>query len=717
MTDAMMERIDRLYELLPVVYRQRDLVQGLPLRDLLRAIAEQVNLIEDDIAGMYEDWFIETCQDWVVPYIADLIGYQVVHAGVIEANDAEARLRTRSLVPRRDVANHIRDLRRRGTLALLENLAADSAGFPCRAGEFYRLLGRTQSLNHLNHRGRLANLRDGEALDLIDSPFDRIAHTVDVRNVNARRNPGRHNIPNVGAYVWRLRAYPVTKAPAAFLQQRSTGYAFYTFSSLGNDAPLFSSAQRETDPTTIAKEINLPVPIRRRALELHRDDYYGPSKSFAIWLNDAEEPVPAEKIVAADLTSWKYRPVGDQVVVDPQLGRIVLAQEADAIRVSYRYGFSDDVGAHESARTLTQPRDKVILNDQVQYTKLYRVGAIEEFAKVSLALAQWKTDAPVNAVIEIADNDAYTEAFEIELPAKTTLQLRAANRCRPLLRVLDYGVSQGERLHVLMHDRSRFTLDGIMLAGRPLRIEGAGDQPADVRVAIRRCTLVPGWDLNHNCTPSSPGEASVELDNVRGTVTIDRSIVGTIAVVDDTAKEEPIDVEIRDSIVDATSRDLEAVTGPNAGYAWASLTVVRSTVIGQVLAHAMELGEDSIFDGVVHVVRRQRGCVRFCYVRPESRTPRHYHCQPDLAVQAVPASRAEEERRRVAPRFTSTRFSDPGYCQLALDCAAEIARGAEDESEMGAFHDLFTPQRAANLRARLDQSTPAGMETGIIYAD
>jgi hypothetical protein len=35
---------------------------------------------------------------------------------------------------------------------------------------------------------------------------------------------------------------------------------------------------------------------------------------------------------------------------------------------------------------------------------------------------------------------------------------------------------------------------------------------------------------------------------------------------------------------------------------------------------------------------------------------------------------------------------------------------------MGAFHDLFGPQRAANLRARLAEYTPAGMEAGIFYA-
>jgi hypothetical protein len=35
---------------------------------------------------------------------------------------------------------------------------------------------------------------------------------------------------------------------------------------------------------------------------------------------------------------------------------------------------------------------------------------------------------------------------------------------------------------------------------------------------------------------------------------------------------------------------------------------------------------------------------------------------------------------------------------------------------MGVFHDLFQPQRAANLRARLDEYMPAGMDAGIIYA-
>jgi hypothetical protein len=46
----------------------------------------------------------------------------------------------------------------------------------------------------------------------------------------------------------------------------------------------------------------------------------------------------------------------------------------------------------------------------------------------------------------------------------------------------------------------------------------------------------------------------------------------------------------------------------------------------------------------------------------------------------------------------------------------EITRGAEDESEMGVFHDLYQAQRLANLQTRLQQFTPAGADVGIILA-
>src|SRR3972149_12153907 len=115
------DRLDRLYDLLPAIYRMRDEGRGGPLRDLLRGVTEQVNVVEADIGQLYENWFVETCQDWVVPYIGDLIGYRPVHeAGEPgEVSTPQALLRNKILIPRREAANTIRYRRRKGTLALL----------------------------------------------------------------------------------------------------------------------------------------------------------------------------------------------------------------------------------------------------------------------------------------------------------------------------------------------------------------------------------------------------------------------------------------------------------------------------------------------------------------------------------------------------------------------------------------------------------------------
>src|SRR5262249_50379915 len=104
--------------------------------------------------------------------------------------------------------------------------------------------------------------------------------------------------------------------------------------------------------------------------------------------------------------------------------------------------------------------------------------------------------------------------------------------------------------------------------------------------------------------------------------------------------------------------------------------------------------------------RLQEGCVRFCFVPGGSRLPRKFQCQP--------ADQSQETR--VRPIFNSLRYGDSGYAQLSLHCASEIREGAEDDAEMGAFHDLFQPQRISNLRTRLDEYLRFGLEAGIFLA-
>ena len=98
--------LDSLFNLLPAVYRIRDAEQDYPLRALLRIIASQVRIIKEDIDRLWDNFFIETCDEWVVPYIGDLIGNNPLH-------DIEQPNRT-------DVAKTIYYRRRKGTLPMLE---------------------------------------------------------------------------------------------------------------------------------------------------------------------------------------------------------------------------------------------------------------------------------------------------------------------------------------------------------------------------------------------------------------------------------------------------------------------------------------------------------------------------------------------------------------------------------------------------------------------
>lgn len=737
--------LDRLYRLLPAIHQMRDADQGYPLRALLRLIGREAQVLEDDLLQLYEGWFIETCPDWAVAYIGDLIGY----ASAPEAGDptnmdvSNPRSRLKVLVPRRDVANTIHDRRRKGTLALLEELARDSAGWPARAVEFFEQLVWTQNVNHLRPRPYgTASLRTGRKLDDLDGPFNRIAHTVDVRRPNSTLTPGRYNIPSVGLFAWRLRAYTVSHCQADCLED--VGPHRFTFSALGNDSQLFN-VPRPDQATAISEPVELPVPITRRRLEerlppdpdrqppihsIASGDYYGLDRSLVIWVPDwpvrgAPQPVPRQHIIPADLSQWKYQTPRDHIALDPERGRFAFPPRQlprGSVYVSYAYGFSAPVGGGEYERPVFQPSGAVV----------YRVAGDRPGAEntIQAALHRWQRSEPrpKSAVIEIIDSEVYTEPLNIRLEEGESLQIRAASNARPIIRLLDYIVDRADPLKVSGRRGSSFTLDGLLVGGRGLVIEGPDQDDEDAseddlcEVVIRHCTLVPGWALDDDCEPIRPSEPSIAVVGSQAHLQIEHSIVGSIVVTGHPVTSEPLRIDLADSILDATGHDCdkpecEALTAPDGVVAHALATFRRCTVFGRIHTHAIGLAENSIFTGLIRVARRQIGCMRFCSVVPGSRTPPRYECQPDLATDGVADADKPLAVLGVRPQFMSTRYGTHDYARLADDCPREIREGADDQSEMGVYHDLYQPQRAALLCRRLDEFTPAGMDTGLLWAD
>jgi len=731
----MTDTLDRLYDLLPAVHPNRDAAEGEPLRALLQVIAEQVALIEEDIERAYDNWFIETCEDWVVPYIGALVGYEPV--GPV----GQAARRAGALTPRREVANTIRYRARKGTLRLLERLAADVAGWPALAVEFRERLAQSQSLRlRRPDRGGIADIR--QPLHGLGSPLDRLARTADLRRLGSARTAGTHGPGNVGLFLWRLRAFPVTRAPARCCEE--VGPHCFTFSLLGNDTPLFARPQPER-----ADRPRVPERIGRRALAAPRargeraahpsPAYYGVdevdgqavARSLAIWAPDwpkkganPSNPIPPDRIIIADLEDWTYLPRLNHVALDPERGRIAFPPRQlpkSQVKVSYHYGFPAEIGGGEYQRPLAQePEAKVI-----------RVAGVKQ---LRAALEHWAEGGapqggePRHEVIEIADSGVYVLPVRIHLEPGETLQLRAAQRTRPVIGLVDWEAGATDALSVTGGKDSRFTIDGMMIYGRGVHVEGALRS-----LTVRHSTLVPGWWLGPDCDPKRPAEPSIEVLDSGVCITVERSIVGSIQVNNDEVGTDAIRVRVSDSIVDATGADCdspqcEALGAAGSRIAFANARFVRSTIIGRVMTHAVELGENSLFLGRMTVARRQLGCLRFCYVTPGSRTPRRFQCQPDLVEAALnlpkgpapkgsPHPEVEEARARVRPRFDSLRYGRPDYCRLALGCPEEISRGADDESEMGVYHHLHLGMRAANLRARLEEYVPARCDAGIIFAD
>ena len=46
---------------------------GKTLESLLSTIAKEIEYVEQELESLYNNWFIETSDDWVIPYIADLL--------------------------------------------------------------------------------------------------------------------------------------------------------------------------------------------------------------------------------------------------------------------------------------------------------------------------------------------------------------------------------------------------------------------------------------------------------------------------------------------------------------------------------------------------------------------------------------------------------------------------------------------------------------------
>jgi hypothetical protein len=697
-----------LFDLLPVVYRIRDAELSGELEALIGLIDEQVDMLGADLDGLWDDLFIETCAEWVVPYIGDLVAntplYEVPGVG-----------------RRADVADTIHWRRRKGTLTMLGGLARQVTGWSATAVAMFELLSWNQNLNHVRmlasaddptgrhplamDRVGTVDLRDRDLLDRIDGAFDQVTHTVDVRPIGDAE--GWYGLRKVCFFVFRIQAFPMiatTPAPSP-----SGGAGCLHLSPLGQDAPVFHVGTAVLDDE-LADEDNVDAPIRPYRFYQHPELDW--NQTLTVRHGPNGDRVPVTDILCKDLSAWPAVPA-DKIAVDVRTGRIRVGAHyhlAKPVTVDAAYGFSAPVGggpyprdsagaAGAAAAALAQP-DELLLS-------VSHGGAGASFASIHAALNHWRTLPPRDLRVVISDSATYllpSGGLRVRRPGLTEplrVTIIAADGQRPLL-IGDIAVHDIEL--------GSFTLDGLLVSGA-VTVAGRVDE-----VSISDCTLVPGLALDETGDPVHPERPSLVCDEPddRRDIELVRTITGPLRI-----PAEANHLTVSDGIVDAPPGAAQrfAIAAPD-GTPGPESTLERVTVLGDVSVRELTLASDSIFaEGRVHAQRRQAGCMRFCSLSLEgAHTPRRFRCQPDLVRAAAPdPETADVETLRVTPWFTTSRYGQPGYLQLGTGCAPEIREGADDGAEMGAFHLLLQPFRETNLRVRLDEYLPFGLEPGIVH--
>ena len=702
--------VDSIYGLLPVTVRTNDAAAGCTLRALIEVLTQQAQYIDGDLEQLYDDLFIQTCAPWAIPYIGELIGYRPLRP-IPPANSTA----------RADVADTIGYRRRKGTVAVLDQLGFDVTGWPCVAVEFFQRLAVSQYVrNHVRPGNACVDVHGFQSAADFDSAFDLMTRSADVRRIASGR--GRYNIPNVGLFVWRLLAYggatlamrggtsgtSGTIGLAAFGAAGKVGPNRYTFDPFGRDVALMNPPQPLAQSFTITQRANVPYALRRDALYVdlealrntpgYQSPFFGAPPVLAV-LGANGQPVDATAICCCDLANWSApTDPGIVVSVDPELGRLMLnGTPPEQVRVAYAYVFGGPCGGG----TYYQAPDSGEGAAQV----------VSTFASASPAAMR-------HGVFEIGDSGAFAGDFALT-PDAAPLVVRAGADTRPVVlgRIVIDAVAGGS-----VTLRGLGALGGIVVRGGGSSSSSSASSSSASSASSGTIAADSAFTLNvEHCTLCGPLVWSYDGG---GTLTMANALCAALQV------DERVTISVTDSAIDGGADTAAAIVGADGTSPCGEVDLAATTVLGTIAARETSLIENSIVTGVATFERTQGGCVRYSYVPPGSLTPQRFRCQPDLAMAAALAEASAaaslssaaqqaigaQAALRVEPVFVSREPGAGGYLQLADSGPVELAQGAESGDEMGIFHGMYNVRREANLKFRLTEYLRIGLEAGVIHA-
>ncbi|HZI14612.1 MAG TPA: hypothetical protein VE153_29865, partial [Myxococcus sp.] len=267
---------DRLYSFLPLVYRMLDARQGQPLRALLGVIGEEFDQLHADIGQLYDDAFIETCREEVVPLLGELVGIPVAGPEAPLPHLRRAR-----------VANALRHRRRKGRADTLGQVIQEACGWSAvvLAGE------RSRQLRQEAPRSPLPAL------------------------------------PSVDILLSRTQVYPVERS-----EPWRVAEGCYTFHALGLDTPLYTLPWREPPRRELPGRLLPPLPFAATGMDA---ETRGVLENHDLELRLSGASVPAADFHVHSLRHWQ-RP--GPSLVGLRSGRPILSRATRRPELRVRLG-------------------------------------------------------------------------------------------------------------------------------------------------------------------------------------------------------------------------------------------------------------------------------------------------------------------------------------------------------------------------------------------
>lgn len=690
-----MNAADRLYALLPAIMRLRDGERAAaergridyptradggpegPLHSLFQLLAIEVAALEAEVGTLEDSPFIETCPDWAVPYIGDLLRARIVDTGAVGS-------------ARRQVAETIANRRGKGTARTLARRANNLAdGRPAEAVEYLHHVITAAHLDFPGQRRPATVALLGAAGRAHTLPDTIGQHTVELRDM---REGGRFAVPNVGIRVWPMRALPHAEVVPTPVAGGDPGRL--RLSPTGADIVLWRRPDRDAAEVTRLHRREMPAPIPLRDAVDNPADYYGPDRSIALWIGGTLVD-PGEihfcdlSDAAADGSRWNARGTAADLArirIDPARGRLALppARQGlapDAFRVLHHIGAVLPFGGAGSGPTPLALRPRADGSGPA----IVREGVTRAEAEADLAAA---LAAP--AAVRIDYGGTLAPPVALALPDAATVDIGAGGGVWPTLDLAAAWRLTGGRGSTLI-------LSGLRLIGGALEI----DTTDLASLVLSDLTLVPGLRLRPDGSPDAPTEPSLVIRQEGLEVVLERCVTGPIHVA------PGVRLRLVDTIVDAPDPATAAITGlvgPRG-----ILSAERTTVVGDVAVRAMEEVSDTLFasrpgrtgaEPPVRATHVQEGCVRYSAFPPGAVVPRPFRSH-------LPAAGAP------GPIFASLAYGTADYARLLPASPAAILSGGENRREMGAMNRASWGRLAAALGADAPDWTPFALGAGV----